>query len=760
MVDEDDNTEANEKTSLIGVNTRAIDIEEEALDKILDISVSYFDKFLSGKLSHPGNIRHSRRAICLCQFLEEMNKSSQTSSALTSVQDVFTQTQLIKSEIEINNKAFVNKSNSLWDKLNAVSNEIKSVNLKSSHVNVLTETVTETPNRKREGRIFAKIKQINKTTPGTYSNAVKSGLPSSSNKPVSLNRTNLGTHHDTQNPTTMERQGSQINTKYTDREVNSTYPHFLRSSEKKNLFLVGKGKLDCVDVIFVHVGTNNVSDGDSVHAIIDDYRNLICTVRQSLPRTELVISSILPRPTHYQANRTIYDVNNRLLSLEEQHVEILDNTLDFSIWRPAQSYFYLQTMYIQNVAGAKVLSHNIISCVNTLLNLSDCTSETQSNFQSVRSTGRRFIPFNTTTQQQNVFRQTYWRTTNHIKRMSMSDTSRLIKESRRIVDASNDVNLNSGALLNMILEIVTGIDSTMRRMETSMEKRLDDLKQDFLTVSARVRTLENQASDFNKKLSDCETSCQGVSNLFDQVNGQVKTNRRNINNHDMRIKKLEEKSIVQPIVPPVIESKEIESLKAAILDLQCRLHVTFSKSDSIVTENNSDKNFVRWKSEQKSEYVNRIHNDPEGILATVMNKLDESSVNNDATQNDINNIVLDISKNFKNAAAETFGKIKKHKHFYKHENSKPWFNSKCSMSRKKFHKARKRYSFLKNAENRRKMRQASKEHKITLNKSFANYQQKAADELRSISKKDTKALWKILNNLNSSKKKITMTIYL
>ncbi|CAC5426463.1 unnamed protein product [Mytilus coruscus] len=184
-----------------------------------------------------------------------------------------------------------------------------------------------------------------------------------------------------------------------------------------------------------------------------------------------------------------------------------------------------------------------------------------------------------------------------------------------------------------------------------------------------------------------------------------------------------------------------------------RLHVTFSKLDSIVTENNSDKNFVRWKSEQKSEYVDRIHNDPEGILATVMNKLDELSVNNDATQNDINNIVLDISKNFKNAAAETFGKIKKHKHFYKHENSKPWFNRKCSMSRKKFHKARKRYSFLKNAENRRKMRQASKEHKITLNKSFANCQQKAADELRSISKKDTKALWKILNNLNSSKKK-------
>ncbi|XP_063447874.1 uncharacterized protein LOC134727423 [Mytilus trossulus] len=184
-----------------------------------------------------------------------------------------------------------------------------------------------------------------------------------------------------------------------------------------------------------------------------------------------------------------------------------------------------------------------------------------------------------------------------------------------------------------------------------------------------------------------------------------------------------------------------------------RLQATFSKSDSIVINNRNDKTFVRWKSEQKSEYVDRIHNDPKGILTTVMNKLDKLSVNNDATQNDINNIVLDISKNFKDAAAETFGKVNKHKHFYKHENSKPWFNRKCSMSRNKFHKARKRYSFLKNAENRSKMRQASKEHKVTLNKSFANYQQRAADELRNISKKDTKALWKILNNLNDSKKK-------
>ena len=50
------------------------------------------------------------------------------------------------------------------------------------------------------------------------------------------------------------------------------------------------------------------------------------------------------------------------------------------------------------------------------------------------------------------------------------------------------------------------------------------------------------------------------------------------------------------------------------------------------------------------------------------------------------------------------------------------------------------------------MKQASKEHKSALNKANVEYQKKAADELREMSKKDTKGLWKILNNLSKSKR--------
>jgi archaellum component FlaC len=66
--------------------------------------------------------------------------------------------------------------------------------------------------------------------------------------------------------------------------------------------------------------------------------------------------------------------------------------------------------------------------------------------------------------------------------MSLGNTSKLIEESRKIVEASND-----NSVLSLIFEIVTKIDNRMIQMEKNMGKRLDDMKADFLAVSARVR---------------------------------------------------------------------------------------------------------------------------------------------------------------------------------------------------------------------------------------------------------------------------------
>jgi hypothetical protein len=42
---------------------------------------------------------------------------------------------------------------------------------------------------------------------------------------------------------------------------------------------------------------------------------------------------------------------------------------------------------------------------------------------------------------------------------------------------------DSVSLLNMILQIVTNIDTRMKRMETNIDKRIDELKQSMLFVS-------------------------------------------------------------------------------------------------------------------------------------------------------------------------------------------------------------------------------------------------------------------------------------
>ena len=76
--------------------------------------------------------------------------------------------------------------------------------------------------------------------------------------------------------------------------------------------------------------------------------------------------------------------------------------------------------------------------------------------------------------------------------MSLTDTSNWIKESRRIVDASSD-----NTVLNMILEIATNIDNRVKQMESIMDKRLEELKQAYLSDSVKVRTLENNMTEFN-----------------------------------------------------------------------------------------------------------------------------------------------------------------------------------------------------------------------------------------------------------------------
>jgi uncharacterized protein YukE len=68
----------------------------------------------------------------------------------------------------------------------------------------------------------------------------------------------------------------------------------------------------------------------------------------------------------------------------------------------------------------------------------------------------------------------------------------------------------------------------LRSALTTMIKSVDDLKKEILSVSGRVRELENLSTDLTVKVTEWESSCQGVSNIFDNAYKRIKTNTRNI----------------------------------------------------------------------------------------------------------------------------------------------------------------------------------------------------------------------------------------
>ena len=96
--------------------------------------------------------------------------------------------------------------------------------------------------------------------------------------------------------------------------------------------------------------------------------------------------------------------------------------------------------------------------------------------------------------------------------------------------------------------------------------------------------------EFSKKMAECEMSCQGLSNLFDKADKQVKLSTRNLIHQRQRINALEKRPIVQPVVQPVTESNEIKRLRE-ILDLKCcsmKNNLIFTGLHRVPNENTED----------------------------------------------------------------------------------------------------------------------------------------------------------------------------
>lgn len=80
-------------------------------------------------------------------------------------------------------------------------------------------------------------------------------------------------------------------------------------------------------------------------------------------------------------------------------------------------------------------------------------------------------------------------------------------------------------------------------------------------------------------------------------------------------------------------------------------------------------------------------------------------------------------------------------------NRRPWFGPACHTARKKYHKAKKKFSKYPSAHNKTNLTNKSKSYKRTIHKFVKEYKYKQANKLRRMNTNDPKQYWRFLNRL-------------
>ena len=270
--------------------------------------------------------------------------------------------------------------------------------------------------------------------------------------------------------------------------------------------------------------------------------------------------------------------------------------------------------------------------------------------------------------------------------------SSIINVDKRYVAITGDFNSNTGTL-NDYIEIDDPILDLF-----DIDTDLYDYMHDFQNLLnheiplKRVSKCKGRTNNYGHKLLEV---CK--RNTLYIANSRIGSDS-NIGERTCKYATVVDYLILSSNLFSLITNFEINEFVPLYSNCHCCLHFDLKtilsnacKDQVTVREEYCNDKFVRWKREKKSEYVNRIHEDPKNILAMINDKLHELSV--DISQNQMNDIISEINFNFTDAAIETFGKIGQRRK-WKQYDSKPWFDKNCSKNRKKIHKARKRYSFF------------------------------------------------------------------
>lgn len=124
-----------------------------------------------------------------------------------------------------------------------------------------------------------------------------------------------------------------------------------------------------VDLVLLHVGTNNVTDGDSAEMISSKLENAVIKIKSTCHKAKVVISSILPRKTE-RVIVNIINTTNGLLSdmCTKTGCYFLDNDKTmFKNGRPDFSLFH-DNVHL-NLEGGKIFGTSLRNTMESLLGL-------------------------------------------------------------------------------------------------------------------------------------------------------------------------------------------------------------------------------------------------------------------------------------------------------------------------------------------------------------------------------------------------------
>ncbi|CAC5368243.1 unnamed protein product [Mytilus coruscus] len=151
--------------------------------------------------------------------------------------------------------------------------------------------------------------------------------------------------------------------------------------------------------------------------------------------------------------------------------------------------------------------------------------------------------------------------------MLLSETRKLLQQSRKIVDEA-DENTSVNIILNMILKLVSSIDTRLQGVEKSVGK-FEELKNIITSVTSRVVTRDGGVGNFFDNLKSlCDTNKSTVAKVQDQYE-VVKTA---CNKNKAEIKKVSEslEKVTNRESNQCVCLEEVQNLKKSVLDLKCR----------------------------------------------------------------------------------------------------------------------------------------------------------------------------------------------